>query len=261
MKKQNVEEKLASSLTAETTELVPYLAYLLQDLWELGSIPAVMQELIEDHITTSRETKVLDLGCGKGAVAITLAKELGIKVKGIDLLPDFIEAAKQKAAEFQVANLCQFAVGDINQAVKEERDYDIVLFGAVGDVLGEVPVMLQQVKQTVKDHGFLLIDDAYLVGDAENIRYQNYEYLTLDQWEAAFQQAGFEVAAIQIVETTNEDEINKRNNQLIRQRAEELSRKYPDKQELFASYVQSQENETEDLSTDVVGATWLLQAR
>lgn len=35
----NVEEKLAKSLTAESTELIPYLPYLLQDLWELGSSP------------------------------------------------------------------------------------------------------------------------------------------------------------------------------------------------------------------------------
>lgn len=33
----NVDEKLAKLLTADTTELIPYLPYLLQDLWELGS--------------------------------------------------------------------------------------------------------------------------------------------------------------------------------------------------------------------------------
>lgn len=34
--KQSTEEKLAASLTAETTELLPYLPYLLQDLWTYG---------------------------------------------------------------------------------------------------------------------------------------------------------------------------------------------------------------------------------
>lgn len=29
--------KLAASLTAETTDLLPFLPYLLQDFWELGS--------------------------------------------------------------------------------------------------------------------------------------------------------------------------------------------------------------------------------
>lgn len=261
MKEQNVNEKLASSLTAETTELLPYLGYLLQDLWELGSDPSIMQRLIEKNITLSSQTKVIDLGCGKGAVAITLAKNLKLQVKGIDLLPEFIEAAKNKAAAHQVTERCEFSVSDLNEVVKNERGYDIAVFGAVGDVLGEPPVMLQQLKKVIKPQGFLLLDDGYLVGEAENIRYQNYEYLTLTQWEETFQQAGFKVAAMQVVDTANEKEINERNNQFIRQRAIELSQQFPEKRELFMSYVQSQENETEDIATDVVGATWLLQAK
>ncbi|WP_207706943.1 hypothetical protein [Alkalibaculum sporogenes] len=43
----NVEEKLAKSLTAESTELIPYLPYLLQDLWELGSSPKDIINMIQ----------------------------------------------------------------------------------------------------------------------------------------------------------------------------------------------------------------------
>ena len=63
----DVEEKLAKSLTAESVELIPYLPYLLQDLWELGSSPKDMVHLISKNIITSEKTKVLDLACGKGA--------------------------------------------------------------------------------------------------------------------------------------------------------------------------------------------------
>lgn len=63
----DVEEKLAKSLTAESVELIPYLPYLLQDLWELGSSPKDMVHLISKNIIISEKTKVLDLACGKGA--------------------------------------------------------------------------------------------------------------------------------------------------------------------------------------------------
>jgi len=66
-----VEEKLAKSLTAESVELIPYLPYLLQDLWELGSSPKDILEMITKHIPVSKETKVLDLACGKGAAVLT----------------------------------------------------------------------------------------------------------------------------------------------------------------------------------------------
>ena len=63
----DVEEKLAKSSTAESVELIPYLPYLLQDLWELGSSPKDMVHLISKNIIISEKTKVLDLACGKGA--------------------------------------------------------------------------------------------------------------------------------------------------------------------------------------------------
>ena len=57
-------------------------------------------------------------------------------MKGIDLMPEFIEYAKQKAKEFNVDDLCDFLIGDINEAVKIEKDYDCVIFGAADmDVL------------------------------------------------------------------------------------------------------------------------------
>ena len=113
------EEKLVASLTGETAELLPFLPYLLQDFWELGSEPEVMVGLVGKHVDLSEDTRVLDLACGKGAVSVRLAQKLGVKVKGIDLLPAFLEEARQKAEEFQVGDLCEFVLGDSNEAVKE----------------------------------------------------------------------------------------------------------------------------------------------
>lgn len=76
--KHETEEKLARSLTAETTALLPYLPYLLQDLWELGSSPKTMTGLIKQHIPLSEKTTLLDLACGKGAVAINIARQLNM---------------------------------------------------------------------------------------------------------------------------------------------------------------------------------------
>jgi ubiquinone/menaquinone biosynthesis C-methylase UbiE len=39
----------------------------------------------------SEKTKVLDLGRGKGAVSVNLAKAFGCRVKGIDMILEFID--------------------------------------------------------------------------------------------------------------------------------------------------------------------------
>jgi hypothetical protein len=70
---KETEEKLAKALTAETTELIPFLPYLLQDLWELGSNPRDIIKLIKKHITISENTVFLELACGKGACAVKIA--------------------------------------------------------------------------------------------------------------------------------------------------------------------------------------------
>jgi 2-polyprenyl-3-methyl-5-hydroxy-6-metoxy-1,4-benzoquinol methylase len=158
---QTVEEKLAKSLTAESIELIPYLPYLLQDLWELGSSPKDMLDLITRHLRVSKQTKVLDLACGKGAVSIHLARRLGCLVKGIDIIPEFIGFAINKAQEFGVEELCEFKVGDITESVKTEKDYDIVIYGAVGNVLGNWEETITLLKNTVKKGGYIIIDDAY----------------------------------------------------------------------------------------------------
>lgn len=129
-------EKLAQSLTGDSTDIIPFLPYLLQDLWELGSSPQEMLSLIKNHIPLNEDGRVLDLGCGKGAVSIRLAKELGCCCQGIDLLPDFVQYAREKAIEYGVGGLCEFTVGDIAEAVQAERGYDLVIYGAVGNILG-----------------------------------------------------------------------------------------------------------------------------
>ena len=67
-------EKLARSLSWETIDLLPFLPYLLQDFWELGSDPGVMAELIHRYVHPSEKTRILDLACGKGAVSVKVAQ-------------------------------------------------------------------------------------------------------------------------------------------------------------------------------------------
>lgn len=255
-----IEEKLAGSLTAETTDLLPYLPYLLQDLWELGSDPQDMTKLISQHIDISSRPKVIDLGCGKGPVSVTVSKALGLRVKGIDLLPEFIETAKIKAKEHGVDDLCEFTVGDINESVKNESGYDITILGAVGDVLGAPKETLEKLKAVTRPGGYIIIDEAYLTGDMDDVKYHNYEYLTLSQWYNLFQQLDLELIAERSNEESNDlDEINDYNNKMIQKRANELMKKYPDKKALFEGYVKSQLAECDDLDDTVAGVTWLLK--
>lgn len=265
--KKETEEKLSRSLTAETTELIPFLPYLLQDLWELGSDPKEMIRLIKKHVPISSGTKLLDIACGKGAVSINAAKELNVNVYGFDLIKDFIDYAKNKAQELSVGDLCHFTVADVNDVVNNEANYDCVIFGAAGNILGTPEETLKKLCGTIKQGGFILIDECYLPDDTndvtngatknEKIEYKNYEYLRREQWLQLFADSGL----LLVEEAINQEHDYENDKNAMTARAAELSAKHPEKEAMFAGYIQSQLNEYSDLENNLVGVTWLLQKR
>ena len=254
-------ERLACSLSAETTALLPFLPYLLQDFWELGSDPGVMADMISKYVNISNKTRVLDLACGKGAVSVKVARKLRVKVKGIDLMPEFIEYAAGKAKEFNVDDLCEFFVDDINEAVKTEKDYDCVVFGAAGtDVLGGPAEALHKLKATVKPGGFILIEEGYIPDDGkrENIRYNADSYYPLRHWMALFKEVGLEL--IETASGHSEGELDSVTGlAAITARAAELTKEYPDKKAIFEGYVRNQQSEYADIEDSLVCVTWVLR--
>jgi SAM-dependent methyltransferase len=255
--------ELAHSLSANTTELIPYLPYILQDYWELGSDPDVMVRLIEKYVGLQSGAQILDLACGKGAVSVRVAERLGARVKGVDITPEFIEYARQKAKEYGAENLCEFTLGDINETVKVERGYDCVILGAVGPgVLGGPAQTLQNLKTVVKSGGYILIEDGFIADEEsrEKIRHNKDIHLTERQWLELFEDAG-----LTLCETASgfgEGEMdNVSGMAAITKRANELIKKHPDKKALLEGYVHSQQNEYDDINDGLICVTWVLQKR
>jgi len=260
---QSVLEKLAGSLTANTTELLLFLPYLLQDLWELGTSPRIVVDLIgkhEEYPANALERRhYLDLCCGKGAVSVKVAKAFGARVTGIDITPEFIGVARRKAEEHGVAALCTFTVADANVAVREERGYDGVIFGAVGDVLGSWEDTVRLLRETVCEGGIIIIDDAYV--DDTDVKVRLQEYATRTQWLDIFERSGLRLLAEVAGAVINAecDANNRAGLEKMSIRAAELSALHPEKKALFEEFMASQTDEVQDLESTLTGAVWMLR--
>lgn len=70
------------------SRLLPFLPYILQNLWNIGSDPDGFIRRTYKHTDTFKKLKVLDFGCGKGIVSVNIAQKLNYKCHGIDAIPN-----------------------------------------------------------------------------------------------------------------------------------------------------------------------------
>ncbi|MFQ5349901.1 MAG: class I SAM-dependent methyltransferase [Thermoanaerobaculia bacterium] len=242
--------------------LVPLLGELLRDIWVLGSWPERIVELVGEHTPLPAGSTVLDLGCGKGAVAVPLARELGLRVHGVDLFPSFLEDARERAAAAGVAALCRFECLDLRRAVRRPSGCDLVVLAGVGaGVFGGFPNCVAEMRRAVGPGGFVLVDDGFLL-DEEPATEPGYEYYRSRADTVAELTSHGEVLVHEaLVPQAELEAYNRRNNRFIRARARGLSTEHPELAEELALFVRSEQEECEFLESRTRAAIWLLRRR
>jgi cyclopropane fatty-acyl-phospholipid synthase-like methyltransferase len=252
---KDVKNSVLESLDGTDPDLYPYLPYILQDLWEFGADPHSISSMIRQHVP-QKNLSVLDLGCGKGAVSVTVAKDIGCRVKGIDAVDDFIASANQYARQYGVSEQCSFETGDARSKIHEFHNYDIVILGAIGDVFGTLQETLTTVRSCLTPTGYVVLDDGYLKVETKK---GCTRILTKSEFYQQITDAGFSILHEEIFP---KDKLKKTDAMIfspIEKRIGELVVRYPDKKDLFLDYLRSQEYENDMLENSLITGTWLLQ--
>ncbi len=251
----NLKNCVANSLDGYNPEIFPFLPYILQDILEIGTDPEVMLELILEFVKIENP-KILDVCCGKGVVSIKIAKEINAQIKGIDAVPQFIDEAEKYAKLHNVEAKCNFVVGDVRMLIASEKDYDIVVLGAIGNVLGVLKETLSKVSEILKPGGYVLLDDGFLP-DKSALNYNRCHRES--EFYEHIKSARFFITKEIIF---NEQQINSSDMVIfdgIVKRSKELMNKYPEKKELFQEYIKNQEFENYMHEKELVTGIWLLQ--
>ena len=243
-----------------TPELIPFIQYLLQDLWELGSSPQYIIDILK-LLGLPKNSTILDLACGKGAVSLQIAKALGYNALGLDLFEPFIKEAKQKALELGLKDLCKFEVEDIHTAVQNKRNFDIVILASAESLLGNIKNTITLLRKCVRQEGFIIFDSSYR-RDNSILKDPNYSVIekydeTISLLTSQSDEIVYEVK-VPIEETKA---INDSYTSSITRRANELTIKFPEKKELLLNYVKRQEEECKIINEEIVGCIWCLRKK
>jgi ubiquinone/menaquinone biosynthesis C-methylase UbiE len=253
----NPQQSVADSLDVDK-KLLPYMPYLLQDLWALGSSVDQILDLFSTLPLSPGTAKVLDLGCGKGAVSVQIASKFGFDVVGVDTMPEFLKEAHKKSSEYQVSDLCTFVEQDILTYVMDEHDFDVVILASLGGIFGSNSNTVKKLRTQVRPGGYIVVDDGYLKR-REVLRrkgyghYRNYEKTVEDLTMLN------DRLFTQIPTTEVRIKINDEYLRVIKSRSIELIDEYPELKQDLSCYLGVQREECDVLNSEVEGMIWVLQ--
>jgi len=146
----------------------------------------------------------LDFGCGNGAAAIHLASKLGLKVTGIDVDPEQIEAAKARSG--QNTNV-RFLTADGTKLPFDDNQFDFVATHMVTHHIPDWQNALEQMLRVLKPNGCLIYKDfalpKWLASLGKKIR--GFGYLTADDLNRFAQKN--HLAVVHLARSFNKSEV------------------------------------------------------
>lgn len=252
------DEMVAYALEAPP-ELLPFLPELLADLDELGSDAAQIAAVVRDLELPPTTRVVVDLGSGKGAVAIKIAAELGLRVCGVELFEPFVAHATAAARRAGVSHLCEFCQGDARAMTERIPPADVALVAALGDVLGNPANTMRVVRQYVRPGGYAIVSDLFL-RDGGSLAFDGFEHYrsredTLQGLTAWGDTLVKEVFVTLDRTGAEEDE----DVAAIRRRAIQLAGRHPGHRQQLLAFAEYQAQAHSYIAENLVDAVWVLR--
>lgn len=136
-----------------------------RDMWDNPIINDITRgkelEFIITEASKIKGGRVLDLGCGMGALSLEIART-GMNVDGIDVSEKAIEIAKQylmKQSSKEGFGRINYMVGDLNKVTLKPNTYDaVVCWDALHHILN-LDHLIVEVKKSLKPGGKLVVLD------------------------------------------------------------------------------------------------------
>ena len=127
-------------------------------------------ELVADLLNIEEGSRIIDLGCGIGGPARFLARTKGIHVTGIDLTPEFVEAASALTQLVGMSDEVDFHEGSATNIPFGDDSFDAATMIHVGMNIADKALMMSEMARVTRSGGTVLIYDVMRIGSGD-LRY------------------------------------------------------------------------------------------
>lgn len=137
-----------------------------EDFGQTSWVNTEESEEIPRSLALTRDSSVLEIGCGSGAYALHVAQEFGCHITGLDINDAGIHTASQLASTAGLAENARFQVCDVSQPLPfAEGTFDAVF---ANDVLCHIPgrpsLLCEMFRVLKPGMGRMLFSDALVIG-------------------------------------------------------------------------------------------------
>jgi MPBQ/MSBQ methyltransferase len=123
-----------------------------------------------DRLELRRDMTLLDVGCGIGGPARMAAAQPGCQVLGVDLSPDFIDAAQALTARVGLSDHARFRVASADDLDLEGSSFERAMMLHVGMNLPDKAAVFAEVRRVLRPGGVFGLYEQMRTGPGE-LRY------------------------------------------------------------------------------------------
>lgn len=107
------------------------------------------------------QSRVLDLGCGKGELALQVAADPGAQVIAVDRSRPMLDAARERARRRGLAQRIAFVEQDIAAFGAEPASFDLTVLMGAGGIEGGVGAICTRLAPWTRPGGHVLVGEGY----------------------------------------------------------------------------------------------------
>ena len=160
-------------------------------------------EFVADALEIDPGQLVLDIGSGIGGPARYIANTLGVKVEGIDLTPEFVEAASEITEMVGMTEQVSFQVGAATSIPFDDDTFDASTMIHVGMNIADKELLFNEIARVAKSDAKIVIYDVMRTGEDDLVFPMPWSSTTefsfvepVDVYVAAAEKAGLKLVTV-----------------------------------------------------------------